>query len=147
MTSASSMRSRPFDQLMKIFTPEEDQRLREALKGCSPATCEAAREFRQQGDPTLLPVIVRGLVGRYVAIDLQSRLKLAEDDLLLSEHLGLDSLTMIELVMIAEDVLQISIDNRELRELHTVGDLQRFVARKLTRIAPPNPLPLRAAVN
>jgi len=65
----------------------------------------------------------------------------------LSEHLGLDSLTMIELVMIAEDVLQISIDNRELRDIHTVGDLQRFVARKLHRVAPANPLPLRTAVN
>ena len=56
-------------------------------------------------------------------------------------------MTMIELVMIAEDVLQISIDNRELRDIHTVGDLQRFVARKLHRVAPANPLPLRTAVN
>jgi acyl carrier protein len=142
------MRSPPLDQLMKIFTPEDDQRLREVLKGCPSPTCEAAREFRQTRNPALLPVIVHGMVERYVARDLLPRLKLADDDLLLHEHLGLDSLTMMELMMIAEDVLQISIDNTELRGLHTMGDLQRFVARELEVAPPAKPISLRPeAVN
>jgi acyl carrier protein len=133
---------------MKIFTPEDDRQLREVLKGCPGPTCEAAHKFRQTRDPALLPVIVHGMVERYVARDLLPRLKLADDDLLLHEHLGLDSLTMMELMMIAEDVLQISIDNTELRGLHTMGDLQRFVARKLEVTSPAKPISLRPeAVN
>jgi acyl carrier protein len=148
MTPTVPLRSPPLDQLMKIFTPEDDRRLREVLKGCPSATCEAAREFRQTRNPALLPVIVHGMVERYVARDLLPRLKLADDDLLLHEHLGLDSLTMMELMMIAEDVLQISIDNTELRGLHTMGDLQRFVARKLEVTSPAKPISLRPeAVN
>jgi acyl carrier protein len=148
MTPTVPMRSPPLDQLMKIFTPEDDRRLREVLKGCPSATCEAAREFRQTRNPALLPVIVHGMVERYVARDLLPRLKLADDDLLLNEHLGLDSLTMMELMIVAEDVLQISIDNSELRGLHTMGDLQRFVTRKLQVAPATKPISMRPeAVN
>ncbi len=148
MTTASPAHCLSLDPLMKSFTPEADQHLRETLKGCSERTCEAAGKFRKTGDPMLLSVIVHGLIERYVARDLQPRLQLADDDLLLKEHLGLDSLTMMELMMIAEDVLEISIDNQELRAFHTVGDLQRFVAKKLHVAPSAKPMALRTeAVN
>jgi len=48
--------------------------------------------------------------------------------------LGADELDIVEIVMIAEDTFQISIDDEEADELRTVGDLVARVER-LTRRA------------
>ena len=86
-----------------------------------------------------LPAIVHGVIERYVKRDLHDRFDRKSDDLLLSAHLGLDSLTLIEIVMVAEDVFQIPICNEDLRPLRTVGDVQRFIEVRL-RGAVPAPL-------
>jgi acyl carrier protein len=111
----------------------DDPELREALKRCSPATYFAACKFRQTGDTTHLPAIIAGVVERYVERDL--RVKLREGDTLrLREDLGLDSLTMMEIVMLAEEVLRISISNEELTHLKTLADVGQFFASKLREI-------------
>ena len=42
----------------------------------------------------------------------------------------MDSLTMLEVVMLVEQTLQVSIDNEELRDLRTVGDVKAYLERK-----------------
>ncbi|HWA08065.1 MAG TPA: acyl carrier protein [Opitutaceae bacterium] len=116
---------------MNSFTSEEEAGLRETLKRCSPATIEAACEYRRTGSRAHLPVLVHGIIERYVKRDLIERLQRRPDDLLLSAHLGIDSLTMLEIVLLAEDVLQISIHNEDLRPLRTLGDVQRFIEGRL----------------
>lgn len=117
--------------MTKSFGPEDESTLRETLKRCSAATFEAAREFRRTGNPAHLPAIVHGVIERYVKRDLHDRFQRDSDDLLLNAHLGLDSLTLIEIVMVAEDVFQISICNEDLRPLRTVGDVRRFIEVRL----------------
>jgi acyl carrier protein len=121
----------------KAFTPEDDARLCDALKRCSPSTREAAREFRKTGSPAFVPAIVNGLIEHYVEPDARAKLTRADDGLRLIEDLAIDSLTMLEIVFVAEDVLQISIDNDELRPFRTVGDIKAFLAAKLGRVYPP----------
>ena len=116
------------------FTPEDDAQLREALKRFSPSTREAAREFRKTGSAGHLPAIVDGLIEHYVEPDLRSKLSRADNGLRLVEDLAIDSLTLLEIVYLAEDVLEISIDNRELRPFRTVGDIKEFLAAKLQRV-------------
>jgi acyl carrier protein len=48
------------------------------------------------------------------------------DDLRLSEDLGLDSLSLIEISMTLEDVLQVSLSEDKLRHLRTLGDISRY---------------------
>lgn len=124
--------------------------LREALKRCSPATYYAACKFRQTRDATQIPAIVLGVIERFVERDLRPRLQHDPEPLRLREDLGLDSLTMMEVVMLAEEVLQFSISNEELTRLQTLGDVQRWIAAKLRETPPPataitpasaNPLP------
>ena len=64
--------------------------------------------------------------------EIAARAKLSQDDdnLRLVEDLAIDSLTMLEIVFMAEDVLQVSIDNEELRPFRTLGDIKRFLAWK-----------------
>jgi acyl carrier protein len=72
------------------------------------------------------------VIERYVERDLRKKLRNASSDLRLAEDLGLDSLSMMEIVILAEDVLRITIDNDELRPLRTIGDIVGFVERKLS---------------
>ena len=46
------------------------------------------------------------------------------------DDLGLDSLTMLEIVMMVEQTLDVSIDNEELRDLRTLGDVKSYLSAK-----------------
>jgi 3-hydroxyacyl-[acyl-carrier-protein] dehydratase len=121
----------PFPESVKSDTPQDEAHLREALKRCSPATYEAACRFRQTGVPACLPAIIRGVIEHYVDPDLRAKLRDADDDLRLIEDLGIDSLTMMEIVALAEDVLPVSISSEDLCRLRTLGDVKQVIECKL----------------
>lgn len=123
----------------KPFGPEDEATLRESLKRCSPSTFEAAVQFRKTANPEHVPAVVIGVIERFVEPDLRIKLKDADDDLRLIEDLGIDSLTMMEIVILVEDVLQMSINNEELRNLRTVGDVKTFIDCKIRGLPLPKP--------
>jgi len=132
---------------LKPFTSEDDANLREALKRCSAATYEAAAQFRKTGNIEHLPAIVLGIIERYVEPDLRAKLRDTDDDLRIIEDLGIDSLTMMEIVILVEDVLPMSINNDELRHLRTIGDVKTFIGCKVRGLPLPKPtkfLPIEA---
>jgi 3-hydroxyacyl-[acyl-carrier-protein] dehydratase len=83
--------------------------------------------------------VVIGVIERFVEPDLRPKLKDPDDDLRLIEDLGTDSLTMMEIVILVEDVLQMSINNDELRNLRTVGDVKTFIDCKIRGLPQPKP--------
>ncbi|MFT3871016.1 MAG: phosphopantetheine-binding protein [Nibricoccus sp.] len=123
----------------KPFTAEDENTLRETLKRCSSATVEAAVQFRKSRDVTHVPVVAIGVIERFVEPSLRPKLHTGEDDLRMVEDLGIDSLTMMEIVILIEDVLQMQINNEELRHLRTVGDIKIFIDCKARGIPPPKP--------
>jgi len=140
--SAASLPSgtnKPFPNTPKPFGPEDEAALRESLKRCSPSTFEAAVAFRKTGNAEHVPAVVIGVIERFVEPDLRAKLKDADDDLRLIEDLGIDSLTMMEIVILVEDVLQMSINNDELRNLRTVGDVKTFIDCKIRGLPLPKP--------
>jgi 3-hydroxyacyl-[acyl-carrier-protein] dehydratase len=78
-------------------------------------------------------------VERFVEPDLRVKLKDPDDDLRLIEDLGIDSLTMMEIVILVEEVLQMSINNEELRNLRTIGDVKLFIECKVRGLPLPQP--------
>ena len=137
--SSSSATTKPIPTTPKPFAPEDEATLREALKRCSPSAFEAAVQFRKTGNPEHVPAVVIGVIERFVEPDLRMKLKDADDDLRLIEDLGIDSLTMMEIVILVEDVLQMSINNDELRNLRTVGDVKTFIDCKIRGLPLPKP--------
>jgi 3-hydroxyacyl-[acyl-carrier-protein] dehydratase len=114
------------------FTPADEQNLRDSLKRCSPETIEAAIKFRKTNDASLINVIILGLLERFM--DPELRPKLAQpnaDSLKILEDLAVDSLTMVEMVMLVEETLGLTVDNNELRGIKTVGDIKQFVTKKV----------------
>jgi acyl carrier protein len=137
--NSSSGPNKPVPLPSKPFTPEDEAALRESLKRCSPSTFESAVQFRKTGNADHVPAIVIGVIERFVEPDLRAKLKDADDDLRLIEDLGIDSLTMMEIVILVEDVLQMSINNDELRNLRTVGDVKTFIDCKIRGLPLPKP--------
>ena len=74
-----------------------------------------------------------GVVERYAGPGLRDRLKRPDDELLLHEDLGIDSLDLIEIVTILEDVLRIPVLEGERPVLRTLGDVRRFVESAAAR--------------
>lgn len=108
----------------------------DTLKRCSPATAEAACQYRRTHDPAHLDAVVRGVIERYVERGLRPKLATAADGLRLVEDLGFDSLTLMEIVLLLEDALRVSVSNEELLALRTIGDVRRFVASKAAAVSP-----------
>ena len=61
----------------------------------------------------------------------------SDDSLRMYEDLGMDSLTMLEVVMLVEQTLEVSIDNEELRDLRTIGDVKAYLNAKAKGEEPP----------
>jgi len=121
------------------LSPEAEQELREQLKRCSPETLQAAIRYRITRDADGVSVIVLGIIERFLDPELRPRLRDGGDDLRIFDDLGIDSLTMVEVVMLVEEVLQIKINNDELRDLRTIGDIKTYIDCRLKGL----PLPER----
>jgi acyl carrier protein len=106
--------------------------LDEALRRCTPETIAAAKQYRETGDVTEIPAIVFGIIDRYQPATAPVQLAEADDSTRLIEDLGLDSLTLLEIVMSIEEVLQIRIANEDLRGIRTLAQLNKFLAAKIS---------------
>lgn len=121
------------------LSPEAEQELREQLKRCSAETVDAAVRYRATGNPDGVGVVVIGLLERFLDPEVRPRLRAGGDSLRIFDDLGIDSLTMVEVVMLVEEVLQIKINNEELRDLRTVGDVKTYIDCRIRGL----PLPER----
>ncbi len=115
----------------KPFTAEDEAEVRESLKRCSPETVEAAIAYRKTGDTSQVPTIIMGILERVMEPEARPKLQEGNDDTRINEDLGIDSLTMVEVIMMVEETLDITVDNEELRNLSTIGDVKTFITRKL----------------
>lgn len=115
------------------LTDEQAAEIRAALKRCRPETIDAALRFRTSGDAAEVPLIVYGIVDRHLAPEVSQKLDLhaVDEGTRLVEDLGIDSLTMLEIVLSIEETMAIRIENEELKDLRTLGDVKSFIGRKL----------------
>lgn len=113
------------------FTADDEAELRDALKRCPEAAVEAAVTYRKTGDIEVLPTVIIGIIERFVEPDIRPKLQGDVDDMRVFEDLGIDSLTLMEVVMLVEETLAVTIDNEELRDLRTIGDIKLFIKAKL----------------
>ena len=111
--------------------------LKDLLKRCPAGTYEAALAFRQDKDVSQIETIVMGVIDRHLEPEQREILANSDDSLRMYEDLGMDSLTMLEVVMLVEQTLQVSIDNEELRDLRTIGDVKAYLSAKAKGEKPP----------
>jgi acyl carrier protein len=112
------------------MTEEQVAEIKQQFKRCSDETVDAIVAFRQTGDTSLLPKIVKGVVQRYLPADKADLLKNATEDTNLTD-LAIESLTMLEIVLDIQDAVDVVIEDAELREVRTLGDVRKFLELKL----------------
>jgi 3-hydroxyacyl-[acyl-carrier-protein] dehydratase len=118
------------------LTENDHAELKEALRRCSAETVAAAICYRETGDLTAIPKVVFGILERYQPATAPVKLSTAAETMRLIEDLGLDSLTLLEIVMSLEEALKVQIENAELREIRTLGQLNNFLNAKITGVTP-----------
>jgi 3-hydroxyacyl-[acyl-carrier-protein] dehydratase len=91
---------------------------------------DAFRCFRSTGDVAALHLVVLAVVRDYMPRPGEAALT---DEMRLIEDLGYDSLAVAETVFFLEDLLQVRIENKELIQVRTVGELRGFVTRKVAQ--------------
>lgn len=85
------------------------------------------------------PAVLQGILTHFVEPDVRAKLREGSDNLRLVEDLGLDSLTMIEIMMRVEDLLKIRVTDEQLRHFRTVGEVRQFVDRTAREMSAPLP--------
>jgi acyl carrier protein len=121
----------------KKSTQSIHEDLRDLLKRCPAGTYEAALAFRVDKDVSQIEKIVIGIIDRHLEPEQREILLDSDDSLRMYEDLGMDSLTMLEIVMLIEQTLKVSIDNEELRDLRTLGDVKAYLDAKARGKEPP----------
>ena len=124
-------------KMTKQSDPTVEEDLKELLKRCPVGTYEAALAFRKSKDISQVEIIVMGIIDRHLEPEQREILADSDDTLRMYEDLGMDSLTMLEVVMLVEQTLEVSIDNEELRDLRTIGDVKAYLNAKAKGEEPP----------
>lgn len=119
-------------------TKLKEEELRESLKRCPERAIEAALQFNATRDPDLVPAIVMGIIERFVEPDVRPVIREGNDRTRLLEDLGIDSLLMVEIVILVEETLDLQIENEELRTLRTVGDIKAYLDAKIKGLPIPS---------
>ena len=106
--------------------------LKQALRRCRPEVFEAVLLFRNEGNAEVVPSIVKGIIERYLPAESKVSISETTSETRLAEDMGIDSLTMLEIVLTIEEALGFRIEDSELRNIRTMGDVQSFLDKKLS---------------
>jgi 3-hydroxyacyl-[acyl-carrier-protein] dehydratase len=109
-------------------TEQEIEEVRRSFKRCREGTVEAILDLRRTGDPSFIPTIVRGIVWRYVQEEARHVVDQATPETPLAS-LGIDSLMMLEVVLDVQDALDVVIEDSDLRQMTTIGDVIDFLVQ------------------
>jgi acyl carrier protein len=111
----------------KPFGPDQEEKLRESFKRNSQETLDSILKFRKEGDTTVVIKAVHGIIERYLPTEHAGSLAERPDSIRLIEDLGIDSLTMLEIVMSIEEALDFRIDDNDARNIRSLGDVRSYV--------------------
>ena len=112
-----------------------DNRLTEELRRAPAGTAEALTTFKATSAPEALEIFMRGIVARNIDESYEEILEQADENTHFVDDLGIDSLTMVEIVMTLEDALEIELVDDALKELKTFKALKAYIIQKRAEIS------------
>ena len=90
-----------------------------------------AQLMRGRGDYRTLSTFLVGVLAHHAPVEAGLLLEKPKDSLRLREDLGIDSLSLIEVVFLVEETLRVSVPPESLRHLDTIGQVMGLVATEL----------------
>ena len=118
-----------------------DKRLEEELRRSPEGTREALEAFKSSGDLSQLERFAHGIIARNIDDSYHEVLQKADDSTRIVEDLGIDSLSMLDMVMTFEDALDIQLIDNDVVGLETLGDMKAELVRKIddSKVHPDHP--------
>ena len=117
-----------------ISSPEARLRVQENLTGFPAPVVEAYLAFADTGDLARLDEVVLGVLQFYLAKPPPAPLITMPGSTRLVADLGCDSLTMIDVMFLAEILLGIKIADDELVRIETLDALRAHFRRRMTTV-------------
>ncbi|NBB80131.1 MAG: hypothetical protein GVY36_11915 [Verrucomicrobia bacterium] len=108
-----------------------DNRLEEELRRAPEGTKEALEAFKSSGDLSQLERFAYGIIARNIDESYHEALENADDSTRMIDDLGIDSLSMLDIVMTLEDALDIDLIDEDVVGLETLGDMKAELVRKI----------------
>ena len=105
--------------------------VREKLTGYPESVLTHYETFAASRDPEELHAFVIGLIQFLQDSAEEPPATEPGDATNLRGDMGVDSITIAEVVFLLEEILEIEIDNEDLAEIETIGDLKAYILRKL----------------
>ena len=105
--------------------------LRNKLDGYPEPIIHHYEAFFDARDPARLNAFVIGLIRFLQDAEFQEDEPLPADSTDLRDGLGIDSITIAEVVFLLEEILEIEIENQDLMNIQTVGQLKSYILKKL----------------
>lgn len=113
------------------FAAKTPEQIKSEMHGFTESCVEAALRFHADGRADTFLGMLPGMVAFHLPPGKAPPPAVLEDDLRLSQDLGLDSLSLTEMAFKMDDLFGIPIETREMAGVETVGDLKAFLRGKL----------------
>jgi 3-hydroxyacyl-[acyl-carrier-protein] dehydratase len=108
----------------------------ERFLNCNPETVEAIRAYRRSRDPKLVHPIVHGIIEKYLPPEQR---KQTPDAMTSLNAFGIESVTLMEIILDIQDALDLVITDEELRNLRGFDDATKLLSAKVAALsAQPN---------
>jgi acyl carrier protein len=110
----------------------EMQQIDERFLSFSPETLAAIRAYRQNHDSKLVQTIVQGIVEKYLPPEIRDR---APEAMKALNAFGIESVTLMEIILDIQDALEIVITDAELRSLRNFDDATKLLREKVAALS------------
>lgn len=120
-----------------ISSSDARLRVQENLTGFPQTVIDAYLAFADTGDLGQLDHVVLGVLQFYLAKPPPAPLATLPGSTRLIADLGCDSLTMIDVMFLAENLLGIKLADDELARIETLDELREHFRRRMTALSQP----------
>ncbi len=108
-----------------------ESEINERFLNFSPPTIEAIREYRRSRNPQLVSAIVNGIVEKYLPPEMRDRTPEAMKSL---NAFGIESVTLMEIILDIQDALDLVITDAELRSLNSFDEATKLLSEKVAAL-------------
>jgi acyl carrier protein len=108
-----------------------DAEIDERFMNLNPQALEAIRQYRQSHQPELVETIVTGIVEMYLPPEMRGQ---AAEAMKSPNSFGIESVTLMEIMLDIQDALGLEITDEELRSLKNFDDATNLLRAKVTAL-------------
>ena len=104
----------------------------EGFLNLSPPALDAIRQYRESHKPELVHTIVNGIVEKYLPPEMRDR---AAEAMKAPNAFGIESVTLMEIMLDIQDALGLEITDNELRGLKNFDDATVLLRQKVAALS------------